>query len=475
MHREEHVTRIPYYFEQLDWPSFVTEYPPPARYAETHGRLSDEELRALQNQRFLARVAEAWQAPFYRKRWSAVGLEPGDIRDLDDITKIPMFTSDDLKKSIEDNPPFGEHYRELPPDAEPVPMKVQTSGGSTGLPRPTLFDVTALEVQAVQMARAFVAQGARPGDRAQITYTNALGNAAWNAYTAMLHWAGVVPVTTGTGLVTPSEKQLEYARVWGVDWWFARGEYLGRLVQVAEEIGFDLHQLKTRFLHSYLGPDLHGDLRNSLQAAWNAPVYDNYGAHEIGLIAFECREQDGKHVNEDTVFLETADVDTGAILTPGEKGSLVATSLHRSTPPIIRYNLRDLLQVHPRQTCGCGLHTARLSMFLGRADEMVKLRGTNVYPVACQTAINRDPRTTGDYICVVEHVGEGTARRERMTVRIEHRDGVVDREALKEDLARALHHDLGVRLEVEIVAPGSLAEVTRLGKDKVRRLLDLRS
>lgn len=461
-----------YYFEQIDWPAFVAEYPPPPHFAQAHSARSDEELRALQEHRFLARVADAWRVPFYQRHWGAVGLEPGDVTSLDDIEKIPMFTSDDLKDSIASAPPFGDFY--LPEDGTPAPWKLQTSGGSTGRPRPTRFDATALEVQGIQMARAFVQQGARRGDLAQITYTNALGNAAWNAYTAMLHWAGVTPLTTGTGAVTPSEKQLEYASVWGVDWWFARGEYLGRLVTVADEIGFDLHSLGTRFIHSYLGPDPDGSFRRSLQDAWNAPIYDNYGAHEIGLIGFECAERGHKHVNEDTVYLESVDVDTSASVGVGAEASLVATSLHRNVPPMIRYNLRDLLVRYPRETCGCGLRTSGLSMFLGRVDEMVKLRGMNVYPVACQSAVNRVPGTSGDYICVVDYIGEGVARRERFVVQVERKDASVDATVLQEQLANELHHDLSVRVDVEIVEAGTLAEHTRLGKDKVRRLLDLR-
>jgi len=274
--------------------------------------------------------------------------------------------------------------------------------------------------------------------------------------------------------VTPSEKQLEYAAAWGVDWWFARGEYLGRLVAVAEEIGFDLHSLGTRFVHSYLGPDPDGSFRRSLQEAWNAPIYDNYGAHEIGLIGFECTAQGHKHVNEDTVYLESIDVDTGAAVGTGTEASLVATSLHRTMPPMIRYNLRDLLIRYPRETCECGLRTGGLSMFLGRVDEMVKLRGMNVYPVACQSAVNREPGTSGDYLCVVDYVGEGTSRRERFVVRVERKDSSVDAEDLQRRMVQAFHHDLSVRVDVEIAEPGSLAEHTRLGKDKVRRLLDLR-
>jgi phenylacetate-CoA ligase len=426
----------------------------------------------LQEERFLERVAEAWQAPFYRNRWSKAGLQPGDITSLADLDSIPTFTSDDLKSSISARPPFGEHY--VFDDRTVIPLKIQTSGGTTGMPRPTLFDPVAWEVQGIQMARAFYAQGARPGDIAQITYTNALGNAAWNAYIAMHHWLGVIPLTTGTGLVTPSERQLEYAVSLGTNWWFARGEYLGRLTQVAEQIGFDLRQLNTRFLHSYLGPDTDGNLRRQLQDAWGAPVYDNYGTHEIGLVAFECPQQDGKHLNEDTVYLQTADVETEQPVSSGNRGSIIATSLHRSTPPIIRYNLRDVMVLSDRSECSCGLATRKLSMLLGRADEMVKLRGTNVYPLACQTAINRDERASGDFICVAFYVGTGLARREEMIVAVERRSSDIEAGSLRVDLTKELHKDLGVHVEVVVVESGNLAQYTRLGSDKVRRLRDLR-
>lgn len=462
-----------YYMQQVDWNELIEAYPPPPLFEQIHSARSDEEVRALQEERFLARVAEAWQVPFYQRLWGAAGVEPGDITGLDDLSRLPMFTSDDLKESIEAHPPFGDFY--LPEDPQaPRPIKLQTSGGSTGKPRPTKFDAVALEVQGIQMARAFAAQGARRGDLAQVTYTNALGNAAWNAYTAMMHWAGVTPVTTGTGAVTPSEKQLEYAATWGIDWWFARGEYLGRLIAVAREHGIDLRSLGTRFIHSYLGPDLDKSFRRALEEAWGAPVYDNYGAHEIGLIGFECTEQGHKHVNEDTVYLESVDVDTSEPVGFGVEGSLVATSLHRSTPPMIRYNLRDLMIRYPRTTCACGLRTSGLSMFLGRVDEMVKLRGMNVYPVSCQRAVNANADASGDFICVVDYEGTGTARKERFVVRVERRDASVDPDRLRDTLVHDFHHDLGVRVDVEIVEPGSLAEHTRLGKDKVRRLLDLR-
>jgi phenylacetate-CoA ligase len=380
-----------------------------------------------------------------------------------------------LKEAIAAAPPFGDHHPIGRGDFARQPIKIQTSGGTTGLPRVTLFDTIAIEVQGIQTARALYAQGARPGDLIQITYTNGLPNAAWCAHDGIHRWLGATPLTTGSGAVTSSERQLEYAKAWGTNAWFARGEYLARLVEVARQTNFDLLSLGTKHLHSFLGPDVEGHLRGQLEAAWGAPVYDNYGSHEIGLIAFECEAKDRKHINEDTVYIEFADVDDHKALQWGERGNVVATSLHRGVPPIIRYNMRDCLVGSERSHCACGLETRKLSTFLGRSDEMVKLRGTNVYPLACQSAVIEDLRTTGEFLCVVRFVGEGLARREEMTVRVERRSQTIDAASLAEDLRNALHQDLGVRVDVEIVEADSLAEITGLGRqNKVKRLLDLR-
>lgn len=466
---------IPYYCKAIDWDALIRDYPPPPDFQRVSAGMSDDELRALQNARFMERVGEAWEVPFYRDRWRAAGLEPGDVRSLEDIEKIPAFTSDDLKQALVDRPPFGSH---LPFGREGLgtrPLKIQTSGGTTGIPRVTLFDAMALEVQGIQTARALYAQGSRPGDVVQITYTNSLANSAWCALNGILNWLGAVPMTTGTGQVTSSERQLEYAREWGTTAWFSRGEYLARLVEVAEKAGIDLRSLPTRQIHSFLGPDTEGALRGQLEEAWGVPIYDNYGTHEIGLVGFECRCKNGMHVNEDTVFIEFADVDTGAAMPLGSRANIVATSLHRNVPLIIRYNLRDLMIGYKRERCACGLRTMKLSPFLGRSDEMVKLRGTNVYPLACQGAVTADPRTTGEFICVAHFVGEGVTRREDITVRIERRSAEVDAEALARDMAQVLHKDLGVRVGVEITEPGSLAQYTGLGtNNKAKRLLDLR-
>ena len=466
---------VPYYWKSLDWDALMRDYPPPPHFGSTHGRLSADAMHALQESRFLARVADAWRVPFYRTRWSAAGLEPGDVRRLEDIVRIPTFDSDDLRQAIADGPPFGTHHPFGRDALGAHPVRLQTSGGSTGLPRVTLFGAGAIEVQGIQSARALCAQGARPGDVIQVTYTLGLPNAGWCAHDGIHKWLGASPLATGSGAVTSSERQLEYALAWGTDSWYARGDYLARLAQVAQETGFDLRRLRTRRLHAFLGTDEEGHIRRRLEDAWGVPVYDNYGTHEIGHVAFDCEARDGKHLSEDTVYVEFADVDTGAPLPWGERGNLVATSLHRDVPPIIRYNLRDRMHGFARTRCACGLETLKLSTFLGRSDDMVKLRGTNVYPLACQSVVVEDARTTGEYLCVARHVGEGLARREAMTVRIERRAPDVDAAALEADMRAALHRTLGVKVDVEIVERDALAGLTGLdSQNKARRLLDLR-
>ncbi len=469
------VDRARYYWQSVDWEGLMKAYPPPGLYETTNGRMSADEMRQLQSARFIERVGDAWKLPFYRDRWTDAGLEPGDIRSLDDIEKIPPFTSDDLKLAIDRAPPFGDHQPGSPEFLANTHVRILTSGGTTGLPRVTLFDAWALEVQGIQSARAFWAQGLRPSDILQITYTNSLANAAWCTLSGAFNWIGATPMTTGSGIVTSSERQLEYAKAWGTTAWFTRAEYLARLAEVARNIGFDLHQLKTRLIISHIGPDADGTRRKRLEEAWNAPVYDNYGTHEIGAVAFECREKSGMHISEDTVYIEIADIASGAILPHGQTGNLIATSLYRSVPPIIRFNMRDLLATQPRETCGCGLCTMKLSNFRGRSDEMVKLRGTNVYPLACMEAVSRDPRANGEFICVVSNEGEGLSLREKFVVRVERNSPSVDPVALQADMETALHRDLGVRVDVEIADPGELSVHTGLGvQNKTKRLLDLR-
>ena len=467
---------VPYYYRSLDFERLVREYPPSQDYAETVFLHDRRQIAEIQNRRFLAIVESAWRNPFYRKRWAAHGLRPQDIRSMDDIGKLPMVAVEDFKDSIKTHPPFGEHPGLSRADGARVPIKIQSSGGTTGMPRPTLFTPWEWEIQGIQGSRALWIQGARPGDMMQIPATLYTANLGWFYYLSCLHWSGIIPVTTGSGNVTPTRRQLEIAFDWGVNLWAAFPEYLLHMASVAEQEKLDLRALRTRLITAFLGPDLDGSLRKMLEGAWHCPVFDNYGTHEVGLPAFECQERDGLHLMEDMFIVEVADVDTDQLVPDGQKGNLVMTSLYRHHPPLIRYNLRDYVRIVSGGTtrCGCGSATRKMDHFLGRSDDMVKIRGTNVFPMACVRAVTSDDRTTGEWLCVVERQQSGLDLRDDMTVRVETKGEVEDREGLIHVLEDRLKSDLGIRVTVELVPAGSLAEYTYGREGKARRLLDRR-
>jgi len=178
---------------------------------------------------------------------------------------------------------------------------------------------------------------------------------------------------------------------------------------------------------------------------------------------------------EDCIYLEIEDVEIGRPVPDGGTGNMVITILHRDLPPVIRYNVRDLTRIVSNEPCQCGGRFRRMDKFLGRSDDMVKLRGVNVYPMACLRAIKSDSRTTGEWICVVDRFERDGVIRDEMTVRIEVQRSVTNIEGLKEHLEKRLQDDLGVKVAVELVGEGSLADVANLGREgKAKRLLDRR-
>lgn len=467
---------LPNYFRTTDFEEIYRRHPLPDDFVDGMYLWPDDRMRQHQEMLFRDVMAVAWTNPFYRDVWGKAGVEPGDIAGLDDLEKLPIVSVYDFKRAIEENPPFGLHQGVIPADAAAKPLKLHSSGGTTGRPRPTFFGPVEWEVQAIQTARALYIQGARPGDVLQIPATLSLANMGWVYFQACFYYLGIVSLTTGSGVVTPSRRQVELMRDWGTNILAGFPEYLLHLAGVAkEELDLDVRDLGIKLLSTYLGPDTGGGLRRELEETWGARAFDNYGTHEIGLVSFECPSRDGMHLSEDTIFVEIADVDTGEVLPNGNVGNLVATSLHRHHPPLVRYNLMDLVELKPAGPCSCGSSLRRMGPFLGRSDDMVKLRGTNLYPMACLSAVQSDPRVNGQWLCVVDRVVVDGAERDEMTVKVERIDGDIDEAAAKRDLEAALKNDLGARVAVELVPSGSLADAANFGREgKTRRLLDRR-
>jgi phenylacetate-CoA ligase len=475
MMREQPQTALPIYHRSVDWDALYREYPVPDVYAQTVYRWPAEQIRELQNRRFLECMQRGWQNGFYQRRWRAAGLEPADVRSINDIVKLPTFNSDDIKKDQEENPPFGLIHGDWKQLLKTTPLKLQTSGGTTGTPRPTLYGPVEWELNGLTLARVLYLHGVRPGDVFQAPYTAALQNTGWCSYKAAHDYLGILILTTGSGAVTPSRRQLELAFEWGTNVWYARPEYMTQLAKVCrDELGRDLRELKTKFVAGGFGPDVDHSFAKQIEELWGCPAYDFYGTHEMGMGAFECRHKTGLHLMEDTQFIEVVDVDTEQPVPEGEKGNMVTTIFFRSIPPIIRYNLRDLTRIVGSNRCECGSCFRRMEKCLGRSDMMVRIRGNSIWPQSCLPAIKSDPRTTGEWLCVADRVNRDGVVRDEMTVKIETVVGA-DLAGLQQKLEERLKSDLGVRVGVELVRDGALLEFSNRGVEgKPRRLLDKR-
>jgi len=460
---------VPWLFRAFDYEALAREFPPPPNYFREVFRISRDELRTRQESRFLETVKRGWEIPFFQRHWGGVGLEPGDIRGLDDLTKLPPYTVKELRESIERAPPFGDFMGISPADGARMPLVLQTSGGTTGLPRPMLYSPRDRETMAILGGRRFALHGVQPGDRMLMTYSLGLGNGGMAPREAVWRYTGAVPVMTGSGASTPTRRQIEIAKAWGVNVILGFPSYLRHLAIVAkEEMGIDPHSLGIRTLGSHLGQED----RQRIEELWNAPCHDAYGTHESGMMAAECGARAGMHIQEDAVILEIADVQSGEVLPEGEKGAVHITTLYRWSAPQIRFNINDISRIIPGQ-CVCGGTLKRLDRIFGRNDTMVKLRGVNVFPEAVGAVVVADLRTNGEYVCIVERTGAES--REEMTVMIEARDDAADRAPIQRDFEQRFKEVLGVRVAVEVVDRGATDRYTGTStSSKIRRLIDRR-
>ena len=228
-------------------------------------------------------------------------MRPEHIRSIDDIAKLPAYTSDDVKRDQGEFPPFGHFHGDPLHRTPPIPLKLQTSGGTTGRPRATLYGPEEWEMNGLTMARAMYVQGARPGDVVQIPSTCSLANLGWCVYKACHDYLGVLPLTTGSGVVTSSRRQLEIAFDWGTNIWLSFPEYLTQLAKVAkQELGRDVRELNTKFLSCFLGPDTDNSLRRHLEESLGLPGlrqlrHQRDGRRRLRMPGAERPARDGRH------------------------------------------------------------------------------------------------------------------------------------------------------------------------------------
>jgi len=454
---------FPTYFEVLDAKALLADYPIGDAFVQRYTGMSRDELRSIQERQFARLMVRGWQVPFYRRLWGARGIEPGDIRGLDDIVKLPVYDKSDLMASIAEHPPFGD-FHGMGEGSDRAPVIFHTTSGTTGRPQALLFGPKGREVTNLLVGRMYRWQGLRPDDIVHSVYGHGMINGGHYIREAVTHFTNSIFLSAGTGIETRSAAQVALMADFGVTVLVGFVDYIRKLAEVARDAGV-LERLGIRMICGHLGTED----RASTEAAWGgARAFDWYGVGDTGTIAGEGPERDGLYVWEDAQYLELLDVDSGAPVAAGETGDMVVTCLFKDDiAPCIRFNTHDITH-ELTGTNATGMAFKRIAGFKGRSDNMVKLRGINVFPHAIGAIIENRPDLTGEYVCRLTR--DPASGRDDMLVTLESRGGT-DADAL----AGLLRQGLGVEVSIALAEPGGTAAATQIDvRQKPIRLIDER-
>jgi phenylacetate-CoA ligase len=418
-------------------------------------RASRDELESLQLERLQWTLRHAYErVPFYRTRFDQAGIHPDDCRELADLAKLPFTIKEDLRASY----PFAMFA---------VPReqiaRIHASSGTTG--RATVIGYTKgdLGIWADVVARSIRAAGGRPGDRVHVAYGYGLFTGGLGAHAgAERLGCTVIPVSGGL-----TERQVQLIADFEPDVIMVTPSYMLAILDEFERQGRDprASSLKVGIFGAEPWSD---EMRREIERRFDMHAVDIYGLSEVigPGVASECVEsKDGLHVWEDHFFPEIVDPQTGAVLPDGARGELVFTSLTKEAMPVIRYRTRDLTRLLP----GTARTMRRVEKITGRSDDMIILRGVNLFPSRIEELILRVPGLSPHFQLVLTR----PERLDELTVRVEARADAADLEARTASgaaLATLVKHSAGVTVGVDVLEPGLLER----SAGKAQRLLDLR-
>lgn len=460
--------QAPTYFDWVKPDDIRADHPIGHDFVNFAKNTSRDELFAHQNRLFKRMLKRAWMTPFYQKLWGAQGIEPGDIKGLEDLHKLPVYDKSDIMASIERHPPFGDFSAlDTYGDNQP-PVKFHTTSGTTGKPQVLIFGPKSREVQNLLLARLYTLQGIGRGDIVHSVYGHGPINGGHYVRESVTHWTQAIFVSAGTGVETRSVKQVEMMRDFGATAIVGFADYIKKLAKVAREAGIEPGvDIPVRTISGHMGRED----KASVSEMWGgAECYDWYGVGDTGAIAGEGPDQDGLYVMEDAQYLEICDIDTGKAVPDGQTGDMVCTCLFKDDVyPIIRFNTHDVSAVRTGKS-SLDLNFTRIEGFLGRSDNMVKLRGINIFPQAIGPLMEEIDAFGGEFYCKVDRDAAG---RDEMTVVAECKapsDAI-----LVPKFEALLKEKLGLGMAVKLVPMGSTSDTTQVDvRQKPIRLVDTR-
>jgi len=424
-----------------------------------HECMDRGELRALQMDRLQATLARVYErVPFYRQRFDERGMKPSDVRCLEDLARLPFLGKADLREHF----PYGLFA---------VPMRevvrVHASSGTTGKPTVVGYTRADLETWAEAMARLVTAAGVTADDIAQISFGYGFFTGAFGLHYAMERiGATVLPVSGGN-----TQRQVETMLNFGSTALICTPSYALRIAEVAAEMGVAVKDMPLR-LGLFGAEPWSENMRREIEARLGVFATDNYGMSEIigPGVSGECERREGLHINEDHFLVEVIDPETGEVLPEGSTGELVFTSLTKEAFPVIRYRTRDISQV-TTAPCACGRTTARMARVFGRTDDMLIIRGVNVFPSQIEEVLLAVEGAEPQYQIVVARDGALDDIEVQLEVAPQiFSDGARKMFSLREYVEHRLEAALGIGVRVKLMEPGSLER----SQGKAQRVIDKR-
>lgn len=421
--------------------------------------MSRDEMKSVQSKRLVEMVDRVYyNVPFYRKKMQEMGLEPGDIKGIEDLPKLPYTTKQDLR----DNYPYGLF---AVPMSEVV--RVHASSGTTG--RPTVVGYTRKDVAtwAEVMARTLTGAGVKRNDFIQIAYGYGLFTGGLGAhYGAEAIGATVIPISGGN-----TKKQIQLMQDFGTSALACTPSYALYLAESLEEAGVSLEDLHLR-VGIFGAEPWTENMRKEIEAKLKIKAMDIYGLSEIigPGVSFECAEQAGLHINEDHFIPEILDPTTLEPLPYGETGELAFTTVTKEGLPILRYRTRDLTKLNPVK-CECGRTLVRMEKCTGRSDDMLIIRGVNVFPSQIESVLLEMRETKPHYLLIVDRVNN----LDTLEVWVEVDEAFFSDEIKKlEDLTKKIRDNfqslLGLSVKVKLVEPKTIER----SEGKAKRVIDKR-
>jgi len=415
-------------------------------------------IEAAQLERLRATVAQAMKAPMYAKRFAEAGVTPDSIRTLDDARRIPFTTKNDLRSQY----PHGlacVPYEDF--------VRMHCSSGTTGSPVAICYTKEDIDLWANLMARSMFTAGVRKND----VFQNMSGYGMFTGGLCIHYGAerlGCLTIPAGAG---NSKRQLKLMHDFGTTVAHILPSYALHLGSTLQTEGEDPRKLPLRL--ALVGAEPYTELtRQRIQEMFDIRVHNSYGLSEMNGpgVGIECEYRNGMHIWEDSYLLEIVNPDTGEPVPDGEIGELVLTNLCRRGMPVLRYRTHDLTRILPGE-CPCGRHHRRIDRILGRSDDMMILKGVNIYPMQIEAVLMGFEEVGKNYLIVLEHDG----LRDTMRVQVELREEnfVEDMRHLngiQERIARALRDEILITPKVELVQSNSLPT----SEGKAKRVLDLR-